>query len=118
MAAIKNDHAETARNNFGEPSNRAGRIGQLKFGGGFSDCRYMTFVHENNHSRSRRFPGSHQRSSTRPRRRSGRLEEHRAFADDCASSTDADSERAAVLARNLDVDFARPAHLHTLLDQE
>src|ERR1019366_6688648 len=44
--------------------------------------------------------------------------EHRAFAHDRASSIDADSECATVFAHNLDVNFARLAHLDALLDQE
>jgi len=45
----------------------------------------------------------------RLRRSSSRFKRHRTFAHDRASSTDADSECAAVFAHNLDVNFARAA---------
>jgi hypothetical protein len=46
MTAIKNDDAQTARNNFGEPPNHADRIDELKFGCRFSDLGNLAFVHE------------------------------------------------------------------------
>ena len=50
MAAIKDDDTETARDNFGEPPNHAGRVGELKFGSGFPDLGNLAFVHEHHNS--------------------------------------------------------------------
>jgi D-arabinose 1-dehydrogenase-like Zn-dependent alcohol dehydrogenase len=41
---------ETARDQFGESANHAGRVGELKFGSRFADRRYLAFVHEHNNS--------------------------------------------------------------------
>lgn len=48
MTAVKNDDAETARDQFGESADHAGRVGELKFGSSFADRRYLAFVHEHN----------------------------------------------------------------------
>jgi hypothetical protein len=50
MAAIKDDDAETARDNFREPANHAGRIGELKFWSRFPDLGNLAFVHEHHNS--------------------------------------------------------------------
>jgi hypothetical protein len=50
MTPVKNDDAETARDQFGESADHAGRVGELKFGSSFADRRYLAFVHEHNNS--------------------------------------------------------------------
>ena len=50
MTTVKNDAAETARDQFGESANHALRVGELKFGSRFADRRYLAFVHEHNNS--------------------------------------------------------------------
>ena len=50
MTTVKNADAETARDQFGESANHAGRVDELKFGSRFADRRYLGFVHEHNNS--------------------------------------------------------------------
>jgi hypothetical protein len=100
MSAIKNDDAQSARDQIVEPAHDTGRVGERELGSLFTDRGNVTFVHTHDISRARA------------------LEEHRTFADDRASPADSDRKRAVVLARDLDAYFTRPPHLNALLDQE
>ena len=102
MSTVENDDNEThsAGDQFAEPANHTGRVGERELGSVFADRRYSAVTHTHNDSAARA------------------LEEHRTFADDRASAADSDCERAAVLARDLDANLARPSHLDALLDQK
>jgi hypothetical protein len=100
MSAIENDDAQSAGDQVVEPAHHAGRVRERKLGSLLADRRNMAIVHTHNNSRARA------------------LEEHRTFADDRASPADSNRERAALLARNLDANLARPSHLDALLNQE
>ncbi len=100
MSTVENDDAHSAGDQFAEPANHTGRVGERELGSGFADRRNLAVIHTHNNSPARA------------------LEEHRAFADDRAAATDSDCERAAALARDLDANLARPSHLDALLDQK
>jgi hypothetical protein len=100
MSAVENDDAHSARDQVVEPPHDAGRVGERELGSFFTDRRDLAFVHGHNNSRA------------------VALEEHRAFADDRASAADSKRERAAIFARDLDANLARPPHLDALPDQE
>ena len=100
MSPVENDDARSAGDQVVEAAHDAGGVGECEFGSAIAYRRDFAFVHVHNNSRARA------------------LEEHRAFADDCASPADSDPERTAVLARDLDANLTRPSHLYALLDEE
>jgi len=100
MSAVENDDAYPARDQLVEAPHDAGRVGERELGSPLAHWRNVSFVHSHNHSRGRA------------------LEEHRTFADDRASPADSQRENAALLARNLDANLARPSHLDALPDRE
>src|SRR5580692_12419511 len=100
MSAVENDDAHSARDEFVEAPHDAGRVGERELGSRVAHRRNMSFVHAHNNSRG------------------SASEEHRTFADDRASPADSQRESAAVLARDLDANLARPSHLDALTDRE
>ncbi len=100
MSAVENDDAYSACDQLVEAPHDAGRVGDRELGSLLAHRRNMSFVHAHNNSCD------------------GASEEHRAFADDRALPADSQGESAAVLARNLDPNLARPSHLDALTDRE
>ena len=100
MPAVENDDAHSPCDQFAEPANHTGRVGERELGSVFADRRDLAIIHAHNNSPARA------------------LEEHRTFADDRASAADSDCERAAVLAHDLDPNLTGPSHLDALLDQK
>jgi len=100
VSTVENDDAHCAGDQFAEPANHTGRVGERELGSVFADRRNLAVIHTHNNSRARA------------------LEEHRTFADDRASAADSDCERAAGLTHDLDANLARPSHLDALLDQK
>jgi hypothetical protein len=100
MSAIENDDAYSTRDQLVEAPHDAGRVGERELGSRVAHRRNVSFIHAHNHSRDRA------------------SEEHRAFADDRASPADSQREGAAVFARYLDPNLARPSHLDALTNRE
>ena len=100
MSAVENDDAHSARDQFVEAPHDAGRVDQRELGRLRAHRRNLSFVHPHNNSRG------------------SASEEHRTFANDRASPADSQRESAAVLARDLDANLARPSHLDALTDRE
>jgi hypothetical protein len=100
VSAVKNDDTHSSRDQVVEPAHDAGRVGECELGSLFTVRRNLAFVHAHNNILARA------------------LEEHRALADDRASTADSDCERAADLARDLDAYFTGSSHLDALIDQE
>jgi hypothetical protein len=100
MSAVEDDDAHSARDKVVEAAPDAGRVGERELGSLPAHRRNVSFVHAHNISRD------------------CASEEHRTFADDRASPADSQRESAAVLARDLDPNLARPSHLDALTDRE